>query len=106
MNAANADLWTLVLGIFTLLIVSSTIGYLLQRRLPAGQSNAAIENLNARIKAWWIMAILIGLAFLAGRIGVLGSAPLRAVASSRKPASASSTALPMTCPMWPVNSSA
>jgi len=68
---ANSDLWTLVLGIFTLLAVSSTIGYLLQRRLPAGQSNAAIENLNARIKAWWIMAILIGLAFLAGRIGVL-----------------------------------
>ena len=68
---ANSDLWTLVLGIFTLLIVSSTIGYLLQRRLPAGQSNAAIENLNARIKAWWIMVILIGLAFLAGRIGVL-----------------------------------
>ncbi|MBB3316278.1 phosphatidate cytidylyltransferase [Rhizobium sp. BK181] len=71
MNAANSDLWTLVLGIFTLLIVSSSIGYLLQRRLPAGQSNAAIENLNARIKAWWIMAILIGLAFLAGRVGVL-----------------------------------
>ncbi|MDQ0562699.1 phosphatidate cytidylyltransferase [Rhizobium mesoamericanum] len=68
---ANSDLWMLVLGIFTLLVVSSTIGYLLQRRLPAGQSNAAIENLNARIKAWWIMVILIGLAFLAGRIGVL-----------------------------------
>ncbi|CCM77801.1 phosphatidate cytidylyltransferase [Rhizobium mesoamericanum] len=68
---ANADLWMLVLGIFTLLVVSSTIGYLLQRRLPAGQSNAALENLNARIKAWWIMVILIGLAFLAGRIGVL-----------------------------------
>ncbi|MBZ9790850.1 phosphatidate cytidylyltransferase [Rhizobium sp. 3T7] len=71
MNAANSDLWTLVLGIFTLLVVSSAVGYLLQQRLPTGQSNAAIENLNARIKAWWIMAILIGLAFLAGRIGVL-----------------------------------
>ncbi|MBW9114198.1 phosphatidate cytidylyltransferase [Rhizobium cauense] len=71
MNAANSDLWTLVLGIFTLLVVSSSIGYALQRRVPAGQSNTAIENLNARIKAWWIMAILIGLAFLAGRIGVL-----------------------------------
>ncbi|OWW00956.1 phosphatidate cytidylyltransferase [Rhizobium sp. R72] len=68
---ANSDLWMLVLGIFTILVVSSTIGYLLQRRLPAGQSNAAIENLNARIKAWWIMVILIGLAFLAGRVGVL-----------------------------------
>ncbi|EJL56678.1 putative CDP-diglyceride synthetase/phosphatidate cytidylyltransferase [Rhizobium sp. CF122] len=71
MNAANSDLWTLVLGIFTLLVVSSAIGYLLQQRLPTGKSNAAIENLNARIKAWWIMVILIGLAFLAGRIGVL-----------------------------------
>ncbi|MBB3395895.1 MULTISPECIES: phosphatidate cytidylyltransferase [unclassified Rhizobium] len=71
MNAANSDLWTLVLGIFTLLVVSSAIGYLLQQRLPTGRSNAAIENLNARIKAWWIMVILIGLAFLAGRIGVL-----------------------------------
>ncbi|CDM59788.1 MULTISPECIES: phosphatidate cytidylyltransferase [Rhizobium] len=71
MNATNSDLWTLVLGIFTLLVVSSAIGYLLQRRLPAGKSNAAIENLNARITAWWIMVILIGLAFLAGRIGVL-----------------------------------
>jgi len=71
MNAANSDLWTLVLGIFTLLVVSSAIGFLLQQRLPTGKSNAAIENLNARIKAWWIMVILIGLAFLAGRIGVL-----------------------------------
>jgi phosphatidate cytidylyltransferase len=71
MSAASSDLWTLVLGIFAVLIVASAIGYLLQRRLSPDGSNAAIENLNARIKAWWIMVILIGLAFLAGRIGVL-----------------------------------
>jgi phosphatidate cytidylyltransferase len=71
MNRANSDLWTLVLGILAVLIVASAVGYVLQRRLSADGSNASIENLNARIKAWWVMAILIGLAFLAGRIGVL-----------------------------------
>jgi phosphatidate cytidylyltransferase len=71
MNTANSDLWTLVLGILTVLIAASAIGYILQRRLSPDGSNASIENLNARIKAWWVMAILIGLAFLAGRIGVL-----------------------------------
>ncbi|KQV72999.1 phosphatidate cytidylyltransferase [Rhizobium sp. Root1220] len=71
MSAAASDLWRLVLGTLTVLIVASAIGYVLQRRLSQDGSNAAIENLNARIKAWWVMAILIGLAFLVGRIGVL-----------------------------------
>jgi phosphatidate cytidylyltransferase len=71
MNAASSDLWTLVLGILAILVVASVIGYVLQQRLSPDGSNASIENLNARIKAWWVMAILIGIAFLAGRIGVL-----------------------------------
>lgn len=71
MNEARSDLLTLVTGIVVLLILASAIGYILQRRLAPDGSNAAIENLNARIKAWWVMVILIGAAFLAGRIGVL-----------------------------------
>lgn len=71
MNAADSDLWTLVLGIVAVLVVASAIGFVLQRRLSPDHSNAAIENLNARIKAWWIMVILIGLAFTAGRVGIL-----------------------------------
>jgi phosphatidate cytidylyltransferase len=62
---------TLVAGIFGVLIVASVIGYILQQRLSPNGSNAAVENLNARIKAWWVMVILIGIAFIAGRIGVL-----------------------------------
>ncbi|MBB5572839.1 MULTISPECIES: phosphatidate cytidylyltransferase [Rhizobium] len=71
MSAASADLIHLVLGIFGVLIVASVIGYVLQHRLSPDGSNAAIENLNARIKAWWAMVILIGIAFLIGRVGVL-----------------------------------
>ena len=71
MSAASSDLIHLVLGIFGVLIIASVIGYVLQRRLSPDGSNAAIENLNARIKAWWAMVILIGIAFLAGRTGVI-----------------------------------
>ncbi|MDM9624440.1 phosphatidate cytidylyltransferase [Rhizobium sp. S152] len=71
MNAADSDLWTLVLGIVAVLVVASAIGFVLQRRLSPDHANSAIENLNARIKAWWVMVILIGLAFIAGRVGIL-----------------------------------
>ena len=71
MNTASSDLLTLVFGIFGVLIFASAIGYVLQRRFAATGPNAAVENLNARIKAWWVMVILIGIAFIAGRTGVL-----------------------------------
>jgi phosphatidate cytidylyltransferase len=71
MNTASSDLLTLVSGIFAVLIFASVIGYVLQRRFSANGPNAAVDNLNARIKAWWIMVMLIGIAFIAGRVGVL-----------------------------------
>lgn len=71
MNSAQSDLISLVLGIVAVLILASVIGYVLQRRYSADGSNAGIENLNARIKAWWVMVVLIGIAFLAGRAGVV-----------------------------------
>ncbi|PKA44771.1 phosphatidate cytidylyltransferase (plasmid) [Rhizobium sullae] len=71
MNDARSDLITLVLGIFAVLIFASLVGYVLHRRLSPDGSNSAVENLNARIKAWWIMVIFIGIAFLAGRAGVI-----------------------------------
>lgn len=71
MNTASSDLLALVFGIFGVLIFASAIGYVLQRRFAATGPNAAVDNLNARIKAWWVMVILIGIAFIAGRAGVL-----------------------------------
>lgn len=71
MSATQSDMLFLVLGICGVLLVASFVGFVLGRRLSPDGSNAAIENLNARINAWWIMAVLIALAFVAGRIGVL-----------------------------------
>ena len=65
------DLIYLLGSIIGLLIAASVIGAFLERAYSPEGENAVIENLNARIRAWWAMVILIGLAFLAGRAGVV-----------------------------------
>jgi phosphatidate cytidylyltransferase len=63
-------LWLLA-GVGTILVLASIIGEVLRARLsPAGQ-NPVIENLNARINAWWVMVICLALAFIAGKPGVV-----------------------------------
>ena len=71
MSALHSDLLTVIAGIGSVLIVASLVGFLLQRRLSPDGQNPTIENLNARIRAWWVMAIAISAAFLGGRTGVL-----------------------------------
>lgn len=55
-------------GIFGLLIVASLIGWILGRGRPG---DPTIANLNARINAWWVMVVAIGIAFLFGHAGVI-----------------------------------
>lgn len=57
-------------GIVAVLLVASLVGWLLQRR-TAGAPSATIENLNGRIRAWWVMIALIALAFALGKPGVI-----------------------------------
>jgi phosphatidate cytidylyltransferase len=53
------------------LVLASAIGALLRWRVAGGAPHAVIDNLNSRIAAWWAMVIVIGLAFLFGRAGVI-----------------------------------
>ncbi|MBO2558151.1 phosphatidate cytidylyltransferase [Shewanella algae] len=63
----NQTLW-LFAGIGLLLVVATLIGRLLAWRKG---NNAVIANLNARIDAWWMMVLAIGIAFLFGLYGVI-----------------------------------
>ena len=57
----------LVLG---LMLLASAVGFAL--KLRAGwQPHSVIDNLNARIKAWWVMILVLGLAFALGRVAVV-----------------------------------
>jgi len=71
MTSATSDFLTLLSGVFGILALASIIGYVLKTRVPSGQNHPSIDNLNDRIIAWWGMVILLAIAFLAGRVGVV-----------------------------------
>jgi len=58
-------------GVAGILVLATLIGQVLRARLDPSGTNTVIENLNARIAAWWGMVALLSIAFLAGRTGVI-----------------------------------
>ena len=63
--------YTLFVGIGAVLVLASIVGWSLKTAMAKGMPHATIDNLNARIKAWWVMVLFIGLAFVFGRPGVV-----------------------------------
>jgi phosphatidate cytidylyltransferase len=75
---------TLFLGVAAVLFVASIVGYLLDRRFATAGPNPTIDNLNSRIKAWWAMVALLGLAFAFGKAGVIVLFALASLAALRE----------------------
>lgn len=61
----------LVGGVFGLLVLASLVGFVLKRVAKSDAARRTVENLNARTKAWWIMAAVFALALYGGRAGVI-----------------------------------
>jgi phosphatidate cytidylyltransferase len=57
-------------GLAAALVIATTVAVILRMRAGAAQ-NPVLDNLSARIKAWWVMIILLTGAFLAGRHAVI-----------------------------------
>jgi phosphatidate cytidylyltransferase len=66
-----AEVFWLLGGVVAVLIAASTVGSILKAR-AGGAPNDTIDNLNARVKAWWIMAALLGAAVSFGKPAVIG----------------------------------
>ena len=66
------EIWQLFGGLFIALIFASSVGYILKRRSGVDTPNSVIDNLNARINAWWVMIGIIFIASLLGFYGVIG----------------------------------
>jgi phosphatidate cytidylyltransferase len=60
------------------------VGYVLDRRFATAGPNPTIDNLNSRIKAWWVMVALLGLAFAFGKAGVIVLFALASLAALRE----------------------
>ena len=61
MNAAREST-LLFIGVLAVLVVASAVGWLLVRIVARGAPHSAIDNLNARVRAWWAMVTIIALA--------------------------------------------
>ncbi|KAB0678822.1 phosphatidate cytidylyltransferase [Aureimonas leprariae] len=61
----------LFVGLFAVLGLASMVGYVLARRVASAEARATVDNLNARVKAWWVMVAIFGAAFLFGRVVTL-----------------------------------
>jgi phosphatidate cytidylyltransferase len=55
-------------GIVALLTIASLIGWTLARRVTSEAGRDTVRNLNARIKAWWVMVAIFAIAFLFGKL--------------------------------------
>jgi len=59
-------LW-LYAGVLGLLSFASLVGFVLARRVTSDSGRDTVRNLNARIKAWWVMVLVFALAFVVGK---------------------------------------
>lgn len=67
--AAEAAL-VMAAGIGAVLVIASLVGAGLKIRLARGRPHAVIDNLNARVRTWWVIAAVFGLAAAAGPVGI------------------------------------
>jgi phosphatidate cytidylyltransferase len=66
MNPSHKLYW-LIGGVVVLLVVASAIGHILRARVKDESAGAVVDNLNARVRAWWAMVAIFAVAFILGR---------------------------------------
>jgi phosphatidate cytidylyltransferase len=81
---ARQQCLTVLVSIVAVLSIASVISFVLWLRVPRGDRSHTVENLIARIKAWWVMVILMGGAVLAGRCVVIALFGLLSLAALRE----------------------
>ena len=59
----------LMTGVLTLLVLASLVGWALDRRITSGAGRATVENINARIRAWWILSPIFVVSVVTGPLG-------------------------------------
>jgi phosphatidate cytidylyltransferase len=71
-------------GIVAVLAVASIAAYVAGRRFAADAPNPTLDNINSRIRSWWVIVALMGLAFALGRGGVIVLFALASLAALRE----------------------
>jgi phosphatidate cytidylyltransferase len=70
MTAQDKFFW-LIGGIVAILLIASIAGWFLGRRVQSEAGRVMIDNLNARVRAWWVMLAVLAVAFLLGKVATI-----------------------------------
>ncbi|MCL2657019.1 MAG: phosphatidate cytidylyltransferase [Betaproteobacteria bacterium] len=62
--------WLLLVGVLAVLVAATWFGRYLRQRVH-GRRVPVIESYIARVRGWWVMVLVLGIAFIAGRKGVV-----------------------------------
>ena len=68
-SSLTRPLLALLGGVLALLVVASAIGWMLSRAVVGDADRATVDNINARIRAWWVMALVFAVSVATGAIG-------------------------------------
>lgn len=66
MNAHQKFYWVMA-GILALLLIASLTGAVLSYQVRTEAGRAVVQNLNSRIRAWWVMIAVFAVAFFVGK---------------------------------------
>jgi len=70
MNATD-KFWCLIGGLTVVLLIASTIGFILRRRITTLRGQHIVRNMIERTNAWWGMVAILAVAFGAGRTSAI-----------------------------------
>lgn len=70
MSAEQKFYW-LIGGVVSLLVIASAVGWILALRVQTDRGRVLVGNLNARVRAWWLMAGIFAVAFYLGEAATL-----------------------------------
>jgi phosphatidate cytidylyltransferase len=65
-TAGDAGFFPVAGGVAALLAIATAAGAVLRARVKSDAARRTVDNLNARTRAWWVMALVLGAALAAG----------------------------------------
>jgi phosphatidate cytidylyltransferase len=65
----DRELLWLLAGLAALLLTATAVGQVLDRVVAAPPGRVTVDNVNARVRAWWVMSVAFAIAVASGGVG-------------------------------------
>src|ERR1017187_7629420 len=67
----DPQLYGMYMGILGILVLATVVGFALEWKVKTPKGRETVSNINARIRAWWLMCGVFSIANLSGLVGTV-----------------------------------